>query len=208
MTNASAETAVVTSEAEEDAAAREFISELARQDTGRLAVLRRNAGNSISEARGVAWLYGLLSRYAKPRNEEAHFMIATLFASDKKTINDIIEGKNAFRVGNFGATLRALRSKSVKSPSDPSPLDRRFNILLDADFDPRKGGELAFRLRQMTKRVVSEKDPAVRINWAQLLLDAQLWNRADKRAHKRWARSYYAPQLSSEDDAQTELEKE
>lgn len=169
---------------------RAFIQELAKQDKGRLAILRRNAGNPLAEARGIAWFHSLLGRFSNEWNEEAYFMIATLFASDK----DAIDGRNKSN-GNFGATLRALRNKSAKSPSDPSPLDRRFNILLDADFDPADGGELAYRLRQMTKRVIAEKDSSVRINWPQLLRDVKFWNSEKKYTQKSWARRYYAPAL-------------
>jgi CRISPR system Cascade subunit CasB len=164
------------------------------------AALRRNAGNQLCEARGVAWFYSLLGRYSgNGRHDEAYFLSATFFASDK----DAIEGRNRF-TGDFGSTLRALRSKSGAAASDVSPLDRRLNILLDADFDPAFGGELAFRLRQMTRLVISKKDPAVRICWPQLLRDVKLWNSGRKAVQKRWARSYYAPALESPEDSQSE----
>jgi len=181
------------------AAERSFIGELARLERGRLAALRRNVGNSLCEARGIAWFYGLLNRYAKPWNEEAYFLIATLFAADK----DAIDGKTASK-GDLGATLRALRAKSGASTSEASPLDRRFNILLDADFDAKMGGELAFRLRQLTKLVISKKEPSARIYWAQLLHDVKFWNGDRKAVQKRWARSYFAPALESLEDNQTD----
>lgn len=201
MTDTPIETTVITSEAQKDNLTheRDFVTELAKQDKGCLAILRRNAGNSLAEARGTAWFHGLLGRFSNQWNDEAYFMIATLFASDK----DAIDGKNKFK-GNFGATLRALRNKNANSPSDPSPLDRRFNTLLDADFDPANGGELAFRLRQMTKRIVAEKDPSVRINWPQLLHDVKFWSGEKKHTQKSWARSYYAPILNSTQETQPE----
>ncbi len=184
------------------AAEQKFINDLAellRSDTGKAAVLRRNAGNSICEARGVAWFHSLLGRHSKSWNEEAYFLVATLFASDKEAV----DGKNKSK-GDFGATLRALRSKSAASPTDSSPLDRRFNILLDADYDPGIGGELAFRLRQTTKRIIAGKDRSVCIAWPQLLYDVKRWNHETKWIQKKWARSYYAPKLDSPDDNQPE----
>ena len=161
-----------------------FFTELARQDKGRLAILRRNAGNNLAEARGITWFYELLARYSHGRNEELYFLVATLFASDKAAV----EHKGSSK-GDFGATMHALRAKSSSSAS----LDRRFNILLDADYEPNTGGELAYRIRQATKFIISKKDPSVRINWPQLLQDLKRWNTPNKTTHKKWARSYYAP---------------
>ena len=215
MTDTPIETTVVTSEVLKDKLEleRKFIGDLADaldKDTGRAAMLRRNAGNTIAEARGVKWFFGVLG--ARPINrhkdgtfydEEAYFLIATLFASDKDAIAD----KNRFK-GNFGATLLALKNNSGKLTSEQSPLDRRFNTLLDADFDPATGGELAFRLRQMTKRVIAEKDSSVRINWPQLLRDVKLWSNEKKWTQKSWARSYYAPNLGSQESSKTESSEE
>jgi CRISPR type I-E-associated protein CasB/Cse2 len=206
VTDTPIETAAPTTEPHNDRLARErsFIGELAKQDNGRLAMLRRNAGNSLAEARGVAWFYGLLGRFPDRRNEEAFFLIATLFAADKGAI----DRANRPHRGDFGATLRALRNKSAKSPSDPSPLDRRFNTLLDADFDPANGGELAFRLRQMTKRIIAEKDLSVSIDWPQLLLDVKFWSNEKKTTQKNWARSYYAPAPRSQESTEEQSPKE
>jgi CRISPR type I-E-associated protein CasB/Cse2 len=176
------------------AAERAFIADLVKLDKGKLAVLRRNAGNLLSEAKGVYWFHGLLAGQGQRLSEEACFLVATLAASDK----DAIGGRNRF-TGNFGATCRALRNVSGRLPSEPSPLDRRFNTLLDADFDSASGGELSFRLRQMTKRIIAEKDPSVRINWPQLLRDVRFWNSGRKLTQKQWARSYYAPALASQE---------
>lgn len=201
MTEILAETSPVP-QMKEDRLERErlFFSLLAKQDKGRLAVLRRNAGNSLADAKGpVAWFHGLSQRYSGEYGEETCFLIATLFASDK----DAIEGKNRFK-GNLGATLHALRQQSGVSQSESSPLDNRFNTLLDADFNPENGGELAFRLRQMTKRIISAKDRFIRIDWPQLLHDIQLWNHEKKYTQKYWARSYYAPSLNSLESSDTD----
>ena len=176
---------------------RQFIEDLAKRlkdARGRAAELRRNAGNSIAESRSAGWFFSLLG--ARPiarlndgslKGEEAYFLVATLFASDK----DAIDGKNKF-AGDFGATLIAYRNNKYQKDTGKS-FDRRFNVLLDADFDPQFGGDLAYRLRQMTKQVIALKDPAVRIDWARLLYDVKHWNSDKKYVQKNWARSYYAP---------------
>lgn len=172
-----------------------FINELSKQDNGRLSQLRRNAGNTIAEARGVMWFYDLLNRFDSSRRyEETYFLVATLYATDKSEVKG--------NKGDLGTTLRMLKSASGASASESNPLDRRFNILLDADFDPNTGGELSFRLRQVVKLITSKKDPSVRINWPQLLHDLKAWQRSTRVAQKNWARSYYAPQL---DNSQTNI---
>jgi CRISPR system Cascade subunit CasB len=181
---------------------RKFIEDLAKwlkDDNGKAAALRRCAGDSIGE-KNLGWFFSLLGARlivrlddGRFKDEDAYFLVATLFASDK----DAIDGKNKFK-GDFGATLRAQRNASGILPSEPSPLDRRFDILLDADFDLQTGGELAYRLRQVTKRVIALKDSTARIDWAQLLYDVKHWNSQDKWIQKKWARSYYAPSLNSQ----------
>lgn len=161
-----------------------FIETLSKLDNGQKAALRRNAGNTLAEARNVNWFYGISSRFAREWDEEAYFLVATLFAFDKT---------GGGQAGNFGDTVRKLRTNDST--------DRRFNILLDADFDPRTGGELSYRLRQMVKWVLSKKDLNSRINWPQLLFDLKRWNHERKYIQKQWARRYYAP-----DAPQTESE--
>jgi CRISPR system Cascade subunit CasB len=160
------------------------------KDTGMAAALRRNAGTTLAEARNAMWFYRCLATWhVNEREEEQFFLVATLFALDKSAH----EAAGEFQ-GDFGATLRILDKKYYgKNEQKESPLDRRFNILLDADFDPMTGGELAFRLRQMVKLVTSKRDPQVRINWPILLADIRRWNHGRKWVQKKWARSYYAP---------------
>lgn len=166
------------------AASRAFISSLRKLDTGRRAALRRNAGNSLAEARKVPWFHELLVRYAHGYDDEAFFLVATLFAADKVAISEETEPD-----GDLGATLHVLRSKSPA----PESLDRRFGILLDAELDAGGGGEFAFRLRQMVRLILSKKDHTIRINWPQLLHDAKRWHSERKYIQKEWARNYYAP---------------
>jgi CRISPR system Cascade subunit CasB len=166
--------------------------------TGRLAVLRRNAGETLAQSRGVSWLYGYL-----PQNDfiaSAYFLGAALYAFDRPAL----DGKSTAVKGSFGATMHRLWQ--AKSPSDTekdkpdSSTARRFGILLDADYDIRDGGELPFRLRQTVRLVLSQAKSAGQcwINWPQLIQDLQHWNHPDKYVQKKWAKEFYAPQVTDD----------
>ncbi len=169
--------------------ARDFVDAVRQwheTDKGRLAALRRCAGDTIAGAldggRGIAWFFGLLDRFGRTFGDENAFLVATLLAFDRRTLDGGLAA-----VGSFGRTMAALKAKPDTSDDG---IDRRFGILLDADFDPRSGGgELPFRLRQTVKLALSKE---VRVDWAALLWDLNCWNDPDKPVQKRWARDYYA----------------
>ena len=50
---------------------------------GRLAVLRRNAGEPLREARGVTWIYDLMNDFERIYGDETLFLTATLIALDR-----------------------------------------------------------------------------------------------------------------------------
>lgn len=145
-----------------------FIHRLERLDAADRARLKRNAGNSLAEARQVAGLfYHLLPPDVTPWQEEAYFTLATLFP--------IAQGGSK---GNLGDSLRSARnSKNAKG------LDRRVEVLLDAD-----AGQLRHRLRQVIHLLQSNR---ARVNWPVLLSDLLAWNRPDRAVQQRWARAYF-----------------
>lgn len=166
---------------------------------GRLAILRRNAGEPLAAARGITWIYVLLNDFGRGvdglgrgYDDEMLFLTATLLAFDRK----YLEGRPKPPLkGSFGRTMAALRGQPG---ANAESIERRFAILLDADFDPRTGeGELPFRLRQTVKLVLSKN---VGIDWPRLLNDLSAWNSADKPVQKKWAKEFYAPyaELSEE----------
>jgi len=170
---------------------------------GRLAMLRRNAGEPLAEARGITWMYVLLNDFGRGLDgqgrgydDETLFLTATLLAFDRK----YLEGRpKPPQAGSFGRTMAALKSQPG---ANAESIERRFAILLDADYDPHTGeGELPFRLRQTVKLVLS-KD--VGIDWPQLLMHLSRWNDADKWVQKKWAKEFYAPyaELSEEQSAE------
>lgn len=165
------------------------------EEKGRLAALRRNAGEPLAGARGVSWVYSLLNRF-EYLGDEPLFLTATLLAFDRR----YLEGRGGF-TGSFGRTMAALKAQPGASEES---LERRFAILLDADFDPRAGtGELPFRLRQTVKLVLSKEG---RIDWPRLLHDLRQWNHPDKYVQKRWARDFYTPHAADHSEATTETQ--
>ena len=83
---------------------RAFIEGVKALDRGRQATLKRNAGNVLSEARGVGWFYSLLEAdQFRWGEEELFFLVATLIAQDRKAL----EGRRSFK-GDFGRTMARL----------------------------------------------------------------------------------------------------
>ena len=160
-----------------------FVRALHRLSAGPRAILKRCAGRTIGEASGHAKIiyYGILARETPAvkgsKNEEIYFLVATLFGLNKHETT-----------GNFWATMRTIRSKTASESTD-----HRMAILLDSEFGLIEGwrsggGELAWRLRQCVRLAAGHE---VGVNWTQLLQDLLWWDHHEKRARKRWARSYF-----------------
>ena len=172
--------------------ANRFVSRLEKlreTNRGKTAALRRNAGNTLGEARGVAWIEEWLEGAPRPFDEQ-FFLVATLFDLNRETA----------RIGDFGASMKRVADASSDS------FERRFLTLLDAEYDviegaqdgaKKGGGELAYRLRGMTRLAASKK---VGIHWPILLADLCCWEMPNKPVPKKWARHYYAPHLTTTDE--------
>lgn len=165
-----------------------FIENLTKLDRGDLAILKRNAGNLISQSRqAITLFYRLLPHeVANSRDEELYFLVATLYGHNREFAED----------GDFGTTMHQVkiaREGSTEDNGSLSPIDRRMAILLDSELDlidgfRPGGGETSYRLRQCVKLAAGAR---VGINWPLLLKDLTQWSNPDKRVRKRWARSYY-----------------
>jgi len=164
-----------------------FIKQLEQLGKGPRAILRRHAGNLLSESSSV---YSLFFRmYPKDQtwyDQDIYFLVATLFPLNQHELT-----------GDLGDTLRSVRIRS-----DSSSLDRRMAILLDSDFDRSEGrdggGTLSFRLRQLIRLADSQ---GVGVDWRRLLADLLFWSHPEKRVQQRWAQSYYSGWESGEKDA-------
>ena len=145
-----------------------FVERLSQLDVSGRARLKRNAGKTLAEARNLALFYQILPPGVSAYQEEMYFLAATLLPQ--------VENRDC---GNLGYSLRQTQTASNKKG-----LDRRIEILLDADET-----QLPFRLRQAIHLLSSNR---VSINWSRLLQDLLDWYSPSRFVQKDWARSYFA----------------
>lgn len=166
----------------------EFVNNLKTLKRADLAVLKRNAGHTVAESRGAMGLFYrvLPQKMVGSMSEDIYFLVATLYPLNRQDHD-----------GDFGATMRAVKTLRGKTKENDS-MDRRMNALLDSEFEsvsgaPSAGGEMTYRLRQAVKLAAAA---GIGINWQKLVEDLSFWSYPDRRARKRWARSYYGDQDS------------
>jgi len=148
-----------------------FMDRLSQLEPGERARLKRNAGRTLAEAsKALGLFYRLLPSGVSEWEYETYFLAATLYP--------MADGGGA---GDLGASLRRAQSRANKKG-----LDRRIEILLDAD-----KSQLPFRLRQTIHLLQSNR---VKVNWPLLLSDLLWWNASGRNVQQRWARSYFAEQ--------------
>jgi CRISPR system Cascade subunit CasB len=164
---------------------KEFIEKVESLDNGKLAMLRRGCGERDPVEGRCPWL---LSFNYGVGTEPVIFLVASLLAQYKTT--DIKKGMHKAK-GNFGKTW-----KSAIAGNGSDSIKRRFNILLDADFDTKTGdGELPYRLRQMVRYAASKN---IGVNWPLLLKHIRSWNSISKWVQKDWARSFFIEEKSQD----------
>jgi CRISPR system Cascade subunit CasB len=161
--------------------AAEFIAALERLDAGGLARLKRNAGNTLADARDVhRAFFQSLPYTVGERLHEDYFLIATLFPL----------ADNHENAGNFGDSMRRVKlARGGGDSGRANSLDRRFEALLDCERE-----QLGFRLRQAV-RLVAASDQT--IDWTQFLLDIIGWDHSERRTQLRWARSYFIGKMDA-----------
>jgi len=148
-----------------------FIEKLGKLDAGDKAKLKRSAGNRIAESRQVMGLfYRLLPEGIPAYLHETFFLVATLFP--------MIEGTET---GSFASAMNKARKKD-----NQKGLDKRFEILLDADSE-----QIAFRLRQAIHYLASQNG---RMHWETLLDDLSHWDHPERYIQQKWAREYFGNQ--------------
>ncbi|MCD1294792.1 type I-E CRISPR-associated protein Cse2/CasB [Methanocella sp. CWC-04] len=169
----------------------EFLQRLSSVDRGDLAVLKRNAGNTIAESRGAMKAFYNILPYgiADSPNEEVFFIVATLYGHNKYHFD-----------GDFGLTMKRLKERAGSES-----IDSRMAALLDSEFDivdgfKPGGGELAYRIRQCVKLAGSHE---IGVDWLRLLQDLKFWNNPEKKVQKRWARSYFGYGKPAENNDQS-----
>lgn len=167
-----------------------FVERVEQLDSGRLAMLRRGCGARDPVEGRCPWLIGLIRGAA---SEATAFLAASLLA--QYSTADIKAGRHRM-TGDFGKTWK------VATASEGESIKRRFNTVLDAEYDPWTGeGDLPHRLRQMVRYAVSKR---VGVDWPQLVADLCYWSHPDKPVQKHWARSFFA---SEPEDKETESQE-
>lgn len=157
----------------------DFILALRQLDAGPLARLRRNAGNTLAESRGVFDIFYRIAPYGlSAAQEERYFLVATLYRPRLDPLAS--DGPSLANPGNFGDTLRRVADPREEGSDG---VKRRLAALLDAEDQ-----QVNFRLRQLVRLVDGHRRA---IDWPRLLDDLLRWDYADRRTQRAWARSYY-----------------
>lgn len=153
-----------------------FVGALERLDAAGRARLKRNAGNSLAEARDVQRVFFQALPYDVPEREyDDFFLVATLFPLAESRTDQ----------SSLGATMRRIRQNR-----ESGSLDRRFQALLDSNRE-----QLPFRLRQAV-RLANASDQS--IDWGQLLSDVLAWELEGRPVQLRWAKHYFVGRLERE----------
>jgi CRISPR system Cascade subunit CasB len=143
---------------------------LKENDKGAMAKLKRNAGNTLAESRGVHAIFFRLLPHGVPEWKESYyFLVATLYPLASPATK-----------GSLGT---ALKTAKKNNPKNKDGYDRRMEVLLDCDAD-----QLSFRLRQVVRLLKSAEVP---VNWQGLLKDLTSWNYINRFVQEKWARDYY-----------------
>ncbi|HLI52229.1 MAG TPA: type I-E CRISPR-associated protein Cse2/CasB [Thermomicrobiaceae bacterium] len=179
MTASTASTATSASSAGTEERMNDFIAALQQLDAGSLARLRRNAGNSLAESRGVLDVFYRIAPFGlSAAQEERYFLVATLY--QPRLDPPASESSRPPNPGNFGDTLRRVADPREDGSAG---VQRRLAALLDAE-----GPQVNFRLRQLVRLVDAHRGA---IDWRQLLHDLLRWDYSDRRTQRAWARSYF-----------------
>lgn len=149
-----------------------FFNRLEKLNAGERARLKRCAGQTLAEARheALGLFFRVLPPNVPPIQHESYFLAASLYPMTEAGVS-----------GNLGDSLRQLRK-----PKNSKGLDRRMEILLDAD-----EAQLPYRLRQAIHLLQANH---VRVNWPQLLEDLLYWTHFNRFTQRHWAQSYFAKQ--------------
>lgn len=151
----------------------DFIARLENLTAGDKAMLRRCSGSSLSESRHSMLLFYQLLPYGIPSfQEDIFFLVATIYPL-----------ADSGGSGDLGFAM-----KNARTDKNAKGLDRRMEILLDADKE-----QLRFRIRQAVRVLFSAR---IKINWVYLLDDLLQWEHPARITQKAWARSYYGLSVS------------
>ena len=175
----------------------EFIRRLdglvTRRDRARLAALRHLLAQT--ERWGPdAYAVGvpLLPPGLHPADETHWLLVAGLYALWHQGRSTPSPRTGA----NFGASMRRFALESSAGAGLSEAVERRFSILLASD-DER----LVHHLRQAVGQLSSH---GVEVDFECLLDDLRWWEHRDRYVQRRWARAFWAPITSRNEEDNTE----
>lgn len=162
-----------------------FIDRLKELSKGELAVLKRNAGETVACAHGAMGVFYRITAGLNiaPWLEETYFLVATLYALNPQESDQ----------GCFGDTMLEIRDLiteelKIKDKSKSLSLDKRMANLLECGAVTENNRELTFKLRQA---IHLTKSHMVGVNWPVLLADLCAWDHESKWVQRKWARAYF-----------------
>lgn len=154
-----------------------------REDRATLAALRRGLGKPPGTAPEMyPHVVPYLPNHAGQWTEASHYLVAALFAAHPL---DWTGEEPGWDSRNLGASMRRLQG-----PEASAGVERRFVALLQT-----APGDLANQLRHIVSLLAAESAP---VDWNQLLIDIQRWDREDREVQRRWARAFWGARASSE----------
>ncbi|MBI4504637.1 MAG: type I-E CRISPR-associated protein Cse2/CasB [Chloroflexi bacterium] len=156
---------------------------VAAEDRAALAALRRGLGKEPGEAAEVfpyvvPWLSSDAGRRDREDEEQAYFLVASLFAWHQGAWP--AEGDRR-RATNLGASFR-LAARSRDEGGEPG-VERRFVALLNCH-----RADLPVHLRHAVGLLKAKEIP---VDWAELLHDIRRWDSASRSVQRAWARAYW-----------------
>lgn len=164
-----------------------FIQHLSKfpesQDRQALAVFRRSLSLPPRvDLRPYRYFGRFLADNPRPKDEWLLCLIAGLYA----LAPCVYKGERK----SLGRTLREF---CIGNPTAENGVERRLTGLLNAHWS-----DLPQRLRH-TVNVIKRSNSAV--DWVQLMNDLEMWDRADRKVQRRWARDFwgYFPQINAEE---------
>jgi CRISPR system Cascade subunit CasB len=141
-----------------------------RGDRAALARLRRGLGRAPGTvAETFPLVQPRLPEGMPPRQENAFYLVASLFASHP----------GPGEAGNLGAAFARLAAQR-----DSASIEQRFVALLNCHEDDLPG-----HLRHAVSLLAASDVP---VNWRQLLADVQRWGHPGRPVQRQWARNYWA----------------
>ena len=163
----------------------------AAENRAALAALRRGLGKAPGEAaEAFPYVVPWIPSNATAREEEAYFLVASLFALHPLTW-PADDGPAASR--NLGASLARLAAQRESSEA----VEGRFVALLNAHRE-----DLPEHLRRIIALLKAAEIP---VDWAGLLTDLRRWDLPQRPVQRSWAKSFWGARGEAAPESETDV---